>query len=65
MIRRDSTENIYTSDDWQSAHEVYVRAEDALHGKGQFVLDQSQRWNGFPQRFVLPKGKSVPKILMV
>ncbi|KAJ2945586.1 hypothetical protein O0L34_g410 [Tuta absoluta] len=57
VIKRDSTQNVYTVDGWPSHWEVYEKAENAIHGKGEVVLDQSHKWNGFPERFTLPKGR--------
>lgn len=56
VIKRDSTENMYTVEDWASAHDVYHKAENALNGKGQVNFDQSQNIEGFPERLLLPKG---------
>lgn len=56
VIKRDSTENVYTINHWHNGWETLVKAENALHGKGQFILDQAHKWTGFPQRFILPKG---------
>lgn len=56
VIKRDSTENINTINDWSTGWETLVKAENALRGEGQFILDQTHKWTGFPQRFILPKG---------
>ncbi|XP_063537221.1 acidic juvenile hormone-suppressible protein 1-like [Cydia strobilella] len=66
VIKRDSTHNTWTIDDWTSAHEVYEKAENALHGKGQFVLSQAQKIEGFPERLLLPKGRvgGMPFVLL-
>lgn len=56
MIKRDPSQSMYTIEDWQTAMEVYEKAEGALKGKGQWLLDQSKRIDGFPDRLLLPKG---------
>lgn len=57
VIKRDSTQNLWTVDDWTTAHEFYAKSESALHGKGSVIVDQSQRFDGYPQRLLLPKGE--------
>ncbi|CAG9111348.1 unnamed protein product [Plutella xylostella] len=57
VIKRDSTQNLWTVDDWTTAHEFYAKSESALHGKGSVIVDQSQRFDGYPQRLLLPKGR--------
>ncbi|XP_038222258.1 uncharacterized protein LOC119839897 [Zerene cesonia] len=57
VIKRESTGNIYTIDQWYSSYEVYQKALDALNGKGQFVVDGKQFFDGYPRRLMLPKGR--------
>ncbi|XP_047992356.1 acidic juvenile hormone-suppressible protein 1-like [Leguminivora glycinivorella] len=66
VIKRDSSQNTWTIEDWTSAHEVYEKAENALHGKGQFILSQSQKIEGYPDRLLLPKGRigGMPFVLL-
>ena len=56
VIKRDSTDNYFTIDDWSPTHEVYTKVLEALHGNGKFMLDSTQRLDGFPDRLLLPKG---------
>ncbi|XP_049876502.1 acidic juvenile hormone-suppressible protein 1-like [Pectinophora gossypiella] len=67
VIKRDSNENVYMVEHWPSHVTVYEEAENAVHGKGQFVLDQTHRFNGFPQRLALPRGRvgGMPFVLVV
>ncbi|CAG4955903.1 unnamed protein product [Parnassius apollo] len=67
VIKRESTENLFTIKGWSSAYEVYEKAYNAMHGKGQFVIDQTHRMDGFPDHLVLPKGRvgGMPFVLLV
>ncbi|CAH4030063.1 unnamed protein product [Pieris brassicae] len=57
VIKRESTGNMYTIDQWYSSYEVYLKALNALQGKGQFVIDTKQFFVGYPRRLMLPKGR--------
>ncbi|CAK1586888.1 unnamed protein product [Parnassius mnemosyne] len=67
VIKRESTENLFTSKGWSSAYEVYEKAYNAVHGKGQFVLDQTHRIDVIPDHLILPKGRvgGMPFVLLV
>ncbi|CAK1555806.1 unnamed protein product [Leptosia nina] len=67
VIRRESTGNMYTIDQWYSSYEVYQKALNALQGKGQFVVDMKQFFDGYPRRLMLPKGRvgGMPFVLFV
>ncbi|XP_013179925.1 PREDICTED: acidic juvenile hormone-suppressible protein 1-like [Papilio xuthus] len=67
VIKRESTDNWLTIRNWTPGYEVYEKAYNALHGKGQFVLDRTHRLNGFPDHLLLPKGRvgGFPFVLLV
>ncbi|CAH2043553.1 unnamed protein product, partial [Iphiclides podalirius] len=66
-IKRNPSDNWFTIRDWTPAYQVYEKANDALHGKGQFVIDKSQRLDGFPDHLLLPKGRvgGMPFVFLV
>ncbi|GBP31844.1 Acidic juvenile hormone-suppressible protein 1 [Eumeta japonica] len=66
-IVRDSSENVWTIDDWTPAHEIHSNAQSVLQGYSKATLDMSQRVDGMPTRLVLPKGHvdGMPYTLMV
>lgn len=58
VIKRQSKDDALTIHERSSGYKVYEKAYNALHGKGQFVLDMSHRVDGFPDHLLLPKGNN-------
>lgn len=56
VIKRNPSDNWFTIRNWTPGYEVYEKAYNAMHGKGEFVVDMTHRIDGFPDHLLLPKG---------
>lgn len=57
-IERNSKDSTATVRDLMSFRSLYKKVEDAIHGKVPFNIDENMRQCGFPDRLLLPKGKT-------
>ncbi|XP_023936975.1 acidic juvenile hormone-suppressible protein 1-like [Bicyclus anynana] len=58
VIQRDSdADKVFKVDKWTSGYDIYRKAYNALHGNGQFVIDNNNFFDGFPRRLLIPKGR--------
>lgn len=63
-IVRMSTENQFFMKDMPSWYALHEKVEKALEGQEQFVYDTTLKIDHFPQRLLLPKGKTSVKYLI-
>ncbi|KAJ9574109.1 hypothetical protein L9F63_008523 [Diploptera punctata] len=57
-ITRSSRDSSVVSHDYQSYRTLFRKVFDAYEGKEQFYYDKSERYCGYPERLLLPRGKT-------
>ncbi|XP_077293805.1 hexamerin 70b-like [Arctopsyche grandis] len=57
IIRRNSRNFRWNTNDATPSSMIYKNITDALEGNHEFVITESEPLYGFPDRFVLPKGR--------
>ncbi|XP_069705748.1 hexamerin-like [Periplaneta americana] len=56
-IQRNSRDSYVVTPDYPSYRTLFRKVEDAYQGRDQFYIDRSQRYCGYPERLLLPRGK--------
>lgn len=56
-IARNSREIFSSIDDFTTIRDLYKTVSEALQGKGEYFVEETDRHCGFPNRMLLPKGK--------